>query len=218
MMDETKRLLDQYPPSLLKSEAIRLLQAVDRQDYPARPLKFAIYDIIYAFQRLEARSLGIRPDRHPSEYAEFRHSYIAALAMWVPGENPLADKVRAAIDALAAGAADEVTLILKELLGAAENHQSLAQARAAAAPRQLKTIDRYILALLAEKPALSQKDLWRQIERDSQDMSRAEIGEAEPDGVWIIEPTPKNKAHSVFYTRSSLRSRLSRLKQKKNSH
>ena len=71
MMDETKRLLDQYPPSLLKSEAIRLLQAVDRQDYPARPLKFAIYDIIYAFQRLEARSLGIRPDRHPSEYAEF---------------------------------------------------------------------------------------------------------------------------------------------------
>lgn len=218
VMDEVKRLLDQYPPSFAKSEAIRLLQAVDRQDGPARPLKFAVYDIVYAFQRLEARNLGIRPDRHPGEYAEFRHSYIAALAMWVPGKNPLADKVRAAINAHAAGAADEVTLILKELLRAAENHQSLAQARAASAPRQLKTIDRYIRALLAERPALSHKDLWQKIERDSEDMSCAEIGEVEHDGVWIIEPTPRNNAHSVFYTRSSLRSRLSRLKQKKKSH
>ncbi len=218
MMNEVKRILDQYPPSFVKSQTIRLLKAVDRQDDPARPLKFAVYDIVYAFQRLEARRLGVRPDRQPGEYAQFRRSYIAALAMWVPGKNPLADKVRAAIDAHAAGAAGEVASILEELLGAAENHHSSTQAVAASAARKPKTIDRYILALLADRPTLSEKELWRQIERDSEDMSCAEIGELEPDGVWVIDPTPEGRVRSVFYTRDSFRSRLSRLKRKIISH
>lgn len=218
MMGEAKRLLDQYPPSFVKSDAVRLLQAADRPDDSARPLKFFVYDIVYAFQRLEARRLGIRPDRQPGEYAEFRQSYIAGLAMWVPGKNPLADKVRAAIDAQTAGAAGELASILEELLGAVENHHSSTQARAASAARKLKTIDRYILALLADRPTLSEKELWRKIERDSEDMSCAEIGEVEPDGVWVIDPTPEGRVRSDFYTRASFRSRLSRLKQKRNSH
>jgi hypothetical protein len=218
MTNEVRRLLDQYPPSFVKSDAIRLLQAADRPDDSARPLKFAVYDIVYAFQRLEARRLGIRPDRQPDEYAQFRHNYIAALAMWVPGKNPLADKVRAAIDAHAAGATDEVTSILEELLRATENHHSSTQARSASAARKLKTIDRYILALLADRPTLSEKELWQQIERDSEDMSCAAIGELEPDGVWVIDPTPEERVRSDFYTRTSFRSRLSRLKRKNISH
>lgn len=217
-MDEAKQLLDQYPPSFVKSEAIRLLRAVDRQDDPERPLKFAVYDIVYAFQRLEARRLGIRADRQPGEYAEFRHGFLSALAMWVPGQDPLADKVRAIIDAQAAGRAEEVESGLNELLKDVENRHRAAQVSAATSARKLKTIDRYILALLAERPTLSEKQLWRQIERDSEDMSCAEIGELEHDGVWVIDPTPEDRVRSVFYTRDSFRSRLSRLKQKNISH
>jgi hypothetical protein len=216
--NEARRILDQYPPSFVKSDATRLLHAIDRPDDPARPLKFAVYDIVYAFLRLEARRLGIRQDRQPGEYAEFRHSYIAGLAMWIPGKNPLADKVRAAIAAHAAGAEDEVASILEELLGAAENHHSSMQAKAASAARNPKTIDKYLLTLLAQRPTLSEKELWRQIERDSEDMCCAEIGEVEPDGVWVIDPTPRDRAQSVFYTRGSFRSRLSRLKRKNISH
>jgi hypothetical protein len=87
-MDAAYNLLSRYPPSFAKNEAGRALRSVHGQFTSKRTLRFVVYDIIYAFQRLEARRLGIRSDRHPIQYAEFRRNFVVALAMWVPGKDP----------------------------------------------------------------------------------------------------------------------------------
>lgn len=216
MMEQAIQLLDLYRPSFVKSEAVSLLRAVANRDDPERPLKFQVYDIVYAFQRLEAHRLGIRADKRSVAYNEFRQGYLTSLAMWVPGQNPLADQVKALIDHQAAGRDEEVASGLKKLFKDFENHHSQQQKGVAETPRDPKPIDQYILDLLAVNPTLSEKALWRQIEIDSEGLHNPIIGEIAHDSVWIIDPTPEHINRSKKYSRSSFRSRLSRLKKNKS--
>lgn len=216
MMEQAIQLLDLYRPSFVKSEAVSLLRAVANRDDPERPLKFQVHDIVYAFQRLEAHRLGIRADRQSGAYNEFRLGYLTSLAMWVPGQNPLVDQVKALIDHQAAGRDEEVASGLKELLKDFENRHSQQQKGFAETPRDPKPIDQYIRDLLAVDPKLSEKALWRQMELDSESMGHPIIGEIAHDRVWIIEPTPEHVSLAREYSRSSFRSRLSRLKNNKS--
>lgn len=115
MMKAAGRLLDRYPPSPIKAEAIRLLREADRGTDAQRLLRITVYDVVYAFERLEARHLGLRPDRHPTQYAEFRHDFIAALAMWVPGRDPFIDGVREALAMAAKHNDPELNALLQDL-------------------------------------------------------------------------------------------------------
>ena len=217
MIAAAGHLLYRYPPSSAKSEAARVLRGVDRVPVDKSTLRSVVYDIVYAFQLLEARRLSIRPDRHLLQYAEFRQDFIAALAMWVPGKDPLTDDIMRAIHANTEGRKEEVGTLLRKMLQSAENRERTAQSSNGKSPRRLKTLDHYILDALRENPKLSEKELWRQIERDSEDLTDKRIGEVEHDGVWVIDPMPNGKSSSQFYARSSLRSRLSRLRIKFNS-
>lgn len=196
---------------------MRLLRGADGGAYAQRPLRFVVYDVVYAFQRLEARRLGLLPDRQPAQYAEFRHDFIASLAMWVPRKNPFIDDVRAALAAHAEGRVEELGKHLEQLLRAAENKVLIDPKGNGSRPRKLKTIDRYILDALRLDPNLSEAGLWQQIERDANDLTDDRIGEIEHDGVWVIDPTPKGKTKSQRYTRSSMRSRLSRVRRNRFS-
>lgn len=217
MIGAASSLLSRYPPSFAKSEAARVLRGVGPLSSPERKLRSVVYDIVYAFQLLEAQRLGIRPDQDPIQYAEFRLNFVAALAMWVPGKDPQTDAIMRAIEANTAGQKEEVGTILRKMLQTAENRERSAQSNNAKNPRKLKTIDHYILEALRANPRLTETELWQKIERDSESLSHEQIGDIEHDGVWVSDPMPQRKNRSQHYTRGSLRSRLSRLKIRFNS-
>jgi hypothetical protein len=211
-------LLNRYPASFAKTEATELLRQTKIQVVEDRPLKFVVYDLVYAFQRLEARRLGIRQDLYPAHYAEFRHDFIAALAMWVPGVDPLVDGIREAIDANSDGRPDDVAKILRDMLEVSEKETSVRQSKNAASRRRMPTVNEYILEKLRQNPHLTQIELWQHMEADSASLNDPRIGEIEEDRVHIFDVIPKEKSKKLSitrtYSRSSFRSRLSKLKAK----
>lgn len=199
-------MLDRYPPSPLKAETMRRLRGADRGADAQRPLRFVVYDVVYAFQRLEARRLGLRPDRHPAQYAEFRHDFIASLAMWVPGRDPFIDGMREALAKAAKHDDPELNALLQDLTDAEGRRNSLEQSRRASSPRKAKAIDEYIGSVFAKNPAITLDELWEQIGRD-------EFGEViesvEHDRVFVrgvVEPYTRGAIRNRFYKiRNSLR-------------
>jgi len=202
-------LLAQYPPSSAKSEASRLIWNATADASSERPLKYRIYDILYAFQMLETRRRGIRRDRDPSGYAEFRRGYIAALAMWIPGKDPVVDDIRKALNALANGDNEQVETILRQLEATAIARISTEQRQRGGATRAPKAIDTYIKEALGKNPKLTLKGLWEQINRDEYSDIFEEISY---DKVWVKHS--KDNRKSDEYTQGAIRNRFYRIRKK----
>ncbi|NQV94444.1 MAG: hypothetical protein HQ482_04830 [Sphingomonadales bacterium] len=209
--ENVRKLLSQYPPSFAKDQAHRLIRNALHRPDPERPLKFIVYDILYAFQMLEARRLGLGRDRDPVQYAKFRRNYINAVAMWVPGKDPFIDGIRMAATSAARHNDPELDKILKDLAEAETNRTSMEQSRKALSPRKMGPFNRYVWKLLEASPELSEGALQRTIESDYQRgnsiFSHISLDEIEID----IKET--EECETIL--RSGIRSRLSRLKNKK---
>ena len=207
MISAAGQLLHRYPPSFAKSEAVRVLRRIGRLSPPERELRFVVHDIVYAFQLLEAQRLGIRPDRHPYQYAEFRHDFVVALAMWVPGKDPFIDGVRAAASVAAKHNDPALDKILQDLAACEMGRLSVEQSRRASSPREPKSIDGYIRTALIKNPDMTLDDLWNQIRGD-------EFGEVienvEHDRVWVRDITNP-------YSRGSIRKRYYDIRKKLKS-
>ncbi len=195
-------LLNRYPPSFAKSQAARVLHDVDRQSHSSRALRFVVYDIVYAFQQLEARRLGIRADRQPIQHAQFRRDHIAALAMWVPGKDQYIDGLREALVLAARHDDDQLSKILQDLAASEEHRFSMEQRRKASLPRKPKAIDEYIRAILIKNPKITLDGLWDRICMD-------EFGDVietiEHDAVYV-------RGVEGPYSRSSIRNRFYKLR------
>ena len=208
-MDTVYNLLNRYPPSSAKNDVLRVLREIDRQSPSKKTLRAVVYDTVYAFQRLEARRLGIRADRHPLQYAEFRRNFVVALAMWVPGKDPLIDCAHEVMSKAAKHGDPDLNAELQKLIGALENRTSAEQSRRASSPRKPKSIDEYIRAALIKKPHMTWDDLWRQFDIDE----RGDVIEVvEYDGVYVYGITKP-------YSRGSIRKRYYDIRKKlKSSH
>lgn len=207
MKGALNRLLDQYPRSSIKAEAERILRKAEIQSTRDRSVRALAYDVIYAFQRLEARRLGIRSDRNPDQYFDFRRGFIAALAMWVPGKDPYIDGLREALTIAVKHNDPELESLLHTLMRAEEGRTSMEQSRRAASPRKEKLIDGYIRRLLTQKPTMTLSDLWDQMYRDE----HGEVIEIiEPDQVYVSgvqKPYPRGSIRKRYYEiRKKLRS------------
>lgn len=214
-MTTVLHLLDQYPASFAKTQAFQMIKRAEAPTSVHRPFKFVVYDIVYAFQKLEARRLGLRRDLHPETYAAFTNGVTSALATWVPGQDPFIDSIMSAATAFDDGRMEEVGKIFREL-------REVITAREAAPQRSKpftstsKTLGDYIIDKLQENSNMTEAQLWQEMENDSEYGSDDRIGEIVPEGVWIIERVPpmnKNKISlSILCTRDAIRCRLSRIK------
>lgn len=215
IMATVLHLLDQYPASFAKTQAFQLLKRAETHTSVYRPFKFVVYDIVYALQKLEARRLGLRRDLHPEPYAAFTNGVTSALAAWVPGQDPFIDTIMSAATAFDGGRMEEVGKIFCEL-------REIITAKEAAPQRNKpftstsKTLGVYIIDKLQENSNMTEAQLWREMENDSEYGSDDRIGEIVPEGVWIMERVPsmneKKISLSIFCTRDAVRCRLSRMK------
>lgn len=196
-MDAAYNLLSRYPPSFAKNEAGRALRDIDKQSTSKRTLRFVVYDIIYAFQRLEARRLGIRSDRHPIQYAEFRRNFVVALATWVPGKDPYIDGPREALSIAVKHNDPALNKILEDMIQHEAMRVSNEQRRRALSLRKPKPVDVYIKEALTNNPKLTLADLRQKMMDDERGNVIEEVTE---DEVYIVG-TPKP------YSRGSIRNR-----------
>jgi len=203
-MDAAYNLLSRYPPSFAKNEAGRALRSVHGQFTSKRTLRFVVYDIIYAFQRLEARRLGIRSDRHPIQYAEFRRNFVVALAMWVPGKDPYIDGPREALRVAAKHNDPALNKILEDMIQHEGMRISNEQRRRALSLRKPKSVDVYIKEALTKNPKLTLHDLRQKMMDDERGNVIEEVTEDEVYIVGISEP----------YSRSSIRKRYYDIRKK----
>lgn len=214
-MTTVLHLLDEYPASFAKAQAFQMLKRAEASTSVHRPFKFVVYDIVYAFQKLEARRLGLRRDLHPESYVAFTNGVTSALAFWVPGQDPFIDTIMSAATAFDDGRMEDVGKIFRDL-------REIITAKEAAPKRSKpftstsKTLGHYIKDKLQENQNMTEAQLWREMENDSEYGSDDRIGEIVPEGVWIFERVPplhKNKISlSILCTRDAVRCRLSRIK------
>ena len=206
LLEQAFHLLDRYPPSDAKLEAARLLRRAQNQISAGQPLRFPLYDILYAFQQLEARRWGIRRDRYPAEHEKFRRAFISAVAMWVPGKDRYIDGLREVAEVAAKHNDEELNSLLQTLVEAEANRTSNEQSRRASSPRKPKSIDRYIEEILTKNPKTTLEELWGQVRAD-------EYGDVietiEHDQIFVrgvIEPYTRGSIRNRFYKiRNSLR-------------
>lgn len=208
-MDAAYNWLSRYPPSFAKNEARRALRSIDTQSASKRTLRFVVYDIVYAFQRLEAQRLGIRSDRHPIQYAEFRRDFVLALAMWVPGKDPYIDGPREALSIAAKYNDPALNQILEDLIQHEGMRISNEQRRRALSVRKPKSVDRYIKEALTNNPKLTLHDLRQKMMDDERGSVIEEVTEDDVYIVGVSEP----------YSRGSIRKRYYDIRKKlKSSH
>lgn len=199
-------LLARYEPSRVKNVASARIQHALRTLDDGRKPEYAIYEILYEVERLEAKRLGVRRDKRTARYWEFRRQHVGLVAAWVAGQDPFIQGLKEA-ESLASG---ELKTLIGQLIDAEQDRTSVEQRYRGNSPKRERAFNRYVRKLLEENIDLSEPELWQRIEADH-DRGGSIFSSISIDGIEIDDP---DTGKPDDLSRDAVRNRLSRMRQK----
>lgn len=203
-------VLSRYEPSRAKIVAsVRIRHALRSLEDGRKP-EYALYEILYELERLEAKRLGVRRDRRTAHYREFGRQHILMLAAWVAGQDPFIKGLKEAQILARGGPTPELDRLIGQLIDAELNRTSDEQRRRGRSPKREGPFNRYLRKLLEQDISLSEPKLWERIEADY-DGGGSIFSNISINGL-EIDDVETEECEDV--SRDGVRNRLSRMREK----